>query len=43
MSEQTKEILEITCLPMAVKNPWKDSMVRSLPIYRRRVTPRSMW
>jgi hypothetical protein len=24
MSEQTNTILEITSLPMAVKNPWKD-------------------
>ena len=31
MSEQTKAILEMTSWPMAVKNPWKDSMVRSFP------------
>lgn len=31
MSEQLKEILEMTSWPMAVKNPWKDSMVPSRP------------
>jgi hypothetical protein len=30
-------------LAIAAKNPWKDSMVRSLPTQRRRVTPRSIW
>jgi hypothetical protein len=30
------------CWPMAVKNPWKDSTVRSLPIQSRRVTPMSI-
>jgi hypothetical protein len=40
MSEQTNTTLEITSLPIAVKNPSKDSMVRSLPTQRRRVTPR---
>jgi|HubBroStandDraft_2_1064218.scaffolds.fasta_scaffold03183_9 hypothetical protein len=42
-SEQTNTILEITSLPIAAKNPWKDSMVRYLPTQRRRVTPRSIW
>jgi hypothetical protein len=28
---------------LEVKNPWKDSMVRSLPIQRRRVMPISIW
>jgi len=37
MSEHTKAILEITSLPMAVKNPRKDSMVLSLPTQSRRV------
>ena len=43
MSEQTKQLLEMTVWPMAVKNPWKDSMVRSLPTQSRRVMPISIW
>jgi hypothetical protein len=43
MSEQMKEIFEMTSWPMVVKNPWKDSMVRSRPTQSRRVMPMSIW
>src|ERR1700730_4299290 len=39
MSEQTNSIWAASCSPMTVKKPWKDSMVRSLPIQSKRVSP----
>src|SRR5262249_23093291 len=35
--------VETMSSPMAVKNPWNDSIVRSLPTQSRRVMPISIW
>ncbi len=42
MSEQMNAILETTSSPIVVKNPWKDSIVLSLPTQSRRVMPMSI-
>jgi hypothetical protein len=41
-ASQAGEFLEMTSWPMAVKNPWNDSMVRSLPTQSGRVMPMSI-
>ena len=42
MSEQMKTIFDVISSPIVVKNPLKDSIVLSLPIQSKRVTPRSI-
>jgi hypothetical protein len=43
LAEQTNSICAASGSPMTVKNPWKDSMVRSLPTQGKRVSPWSIW
>src|SRR5260370_5567569 len=42
ISEQTNSLCATSFSPMRVKNPWKDSMVRSLLTQSRRVSPWSI-